>query len=58
MKKIVKHVRFEDKTIEYIDKETGEKGRTTPKTWKLMKDGYVVLKDFIPKEIIDFCMDG
>lgn len=58
MKKIVKHVRFEDKTIEYIDKETGEKGKTTPKTWKLMKDGYVVIKDFIPKEIIDFCLDS
>lgn len=56
-------VRFEDRTVEYIvtdDIRDGRpiEGRTNPDTWKLMKEGYVVLKNFIPKDIITFAMDS
>ena len=52
-------VPFDAKTIEYyITDEDGKvRGRTNPETWKLVKDRYVVLKDFLPKEIIRFAMD-
>ena len=32
-------------------------GKTTPQTWQLWKQGYVVLKNFIPKEMTTFAMD-
>jgi hypothetical protein len=52
-------VPFDAKTIEYYITDEGRKvrGRTNPETWKLVKDRYVVLKDFLPKEIIRFAMD-
>ena len=62
-------VQFDDRTIEYeiqdalagdISKGKGSdklRGRTNPETWQLMKQGYVVLKNFIPKDIIDMTMD-
>ena len=51
-------VAFDAKTIEYYITDEGRKvrGRTNPETWKLVKDRYVVLKDFL-KEIIRFAMD-
>jgi len=58
-------VRFEDRTIEYVvedalvtDKNPDLTGRTNPETWKLMKEGYVVLRNFIPKDIIDMTLDS
>ena len=52
-------VPFDAKTIEYYITDEGRKvrGRTNPETWKLVKDRYVVLRDFLPKEIIRFAMD-
>jgi len=57
-------VRFEDRTVEYyienaVQSEKGKiiEGRTNPDTWKLMKEGYVVLRNFIPKDIITFALD-
>ena len=57
--KIAMPVPFDAKTIEYYITDEGRKvrGRTNPETWKLVKDRYVVLKDFLPKEIIRFAMD-
>lgn len=60
-------VQFEDKTVKYIVKNAvasynGKKGdvegATNPETWKLMKDGYVVLKNFIPKDVIEMTLDA
>ena len=50
-------VQFEDRTIEYENKVSGFRGKTNPETWKLWKKGYVVLKDFIPKDIIQMTLD-
>ncbi len=50
-------VQFDDRTIEYENKDTGMRGKTNPETWKLWKKGYVVLKDFIPKDIIQMTLD-
>jgi hypothetical protein len=64
-------VRFEDKTIKYKDQVTGIrqtqpqqgvpdvilKGATNPDTWQLMKEGYVVLKQYIPKEVVRLTLD-
>ena len=55
-------VQFDDRTIDYIVKDaiSGDKtltGKTNPETWQLMKEGYVVLKNFIPKDIINMTMD-
>jgi hypothetical protein len=65
---IVSPVRFEDKTIKYKDSVTAAtsdkapdmilKGSTNPETWKLMKEGYVVLKNYIPKEITVLTLDA
>ena len=57
--KIAMPVPFDAKTVEYYITDEGRKvrGRTNPETWKLVKDRYVVLKDFLPKEIIRFAMD-
>ena len=61
-KTIAMPVPFDDRTIEYIVEGFSEEktltGKTNPKTWKLMKEGYVVLKNFIPKEIINMTMDS
>tara|TARA_B100001113_G_scaffold329657_1_gene304673 strand:- start:368 stop:1435 length:1068 start_codon:yes stop_codon:yes gene_type:complete len=60
-------VPFDERTIEYtvVDsiqadglKNKDLTGRTNPQTWKLMKEGYVVLKNFIPKEIVNMTMDS
>ena len=72
VRKIAMPVRFEDKTIKYKDQVTGIrqtqpqqgvpdvilKGATNPETWKLMKEGYVVLKQYIPKEITVLTLDA
>ena len=54
-------VPFENKTIHYnkIDDKgkVESKGQTTPETWQFMKERYVVLKDFIPKEIVTMTLD-
>ena len=64
--KIAMPVPFEDKTVEYYmdarvheshDDTTKIRGRTNPETWQLMKNRYVVLKNFLPKEMIRFAMD-
>ena len=33
------------------------RGRTNPETWQLVKNRYVVLRDFLPKDIIRMAMD-
>ena len=54
-------IREEDRTVEYIhDAGGGSKkvmGRTNPETWQFMKERYVVLRNFIPKDIINMCLD-
>ena len=59
MRKIVMPVPFDAKTIEYTQRDEDGliRGRTNPETWSLIKDRYVVLRDFIPKEIIRYTMD-
>jgi len=66
MRKIVKRVRFEDKTIDYINTSDDPSrtitsksltGTTNPETWSLMKDRFVVLRNFIPKEITDMSLN-
>jgi len=53
---------FEDKTIEYrvFDESCKKKvkGMTNETTWKFMKDRYVVLKNLIPKDIINMTLDN
>jgi len=56
-------VPFEKKTVEYCIKDLEQEGklltgRTTPETWSLMKDRFVVLRDFIPKDIINMSLDA
>lgn len=51
-----------EKTITYINSskvDGGKKvmGKTNPETWKLWKDKYVVLKNFIPQEVIKMTLD-
>ena len=50
-----------EKTVKYkvYDQETNKyiTGSTNQLTWQLMKNRYVVLRDFLPKEIIDMAMD-
>ena len=57
--KIAMPVPFDAKTIEYYITDEGRKvrGRTNPETWQLVKNRYVVLRDFLPKEMIRFAMD-
>tara|TARA_B100000900_G_scaffold388744_1_gene381055 strand:+ start:768 stop:1688 length:921 start_codon:yes stop_codon:yes gene_type:complete len=52
-------VPFDAKTIEYYITDEGRKvrGRTNPETWQFVKNRYVVLRDFLPKEMIRFAMD-
>ncbi len=63
VRKTAMPVQFDDRTIDYIVKGAmkGDKvlsGKTNPKTWQLMKEGYVVLRNFIPKDIITMTMDA
>ena len=62
----MKRVRFEDKTIDYINTSDDPSrtitsksltGTTNPETWSLMKDRFVVLRNFIPKEITDMSLN-
>jgi len=56
-----------DKTVDYKVVYTGRqeepkyeknlRGATNPITWQFMKNRYVVLKDFLPKDMITFSMD-
>ncbi len=66
MRKIAMPVPFDAKTIEYYmdarvheshEHKTKIRGRTNPETWQFMKERYVVLRDFLPKEMIRFAMD-
>ena len=52
-------VPFSDKTVNYRIEQNDQKisGRTNPLTWSLMKDRFVVLRDFLPQEKIDMAMD-
>ena len=57
--KIAMPVPFDAKTVDYYITDEGRKvrGRTNPETWQLVKNRYIVLRDFLPKEIIRFAMD-
>ncbi len=52
-------VQFEDKTVNYRIKTKGQSvsGRTNEMTWSLMKDRYVVIRNFIPEDIIEMALD-
>ena len=59
-KKIVKRVPFEEKTVKYKKLNEDNKwlrGTTNENTWKLWKDRYVVIRNLIPQDIIDYTMD-
>jgi hypothetical protein len=63
-KKIVKHVPFEDRTVELVIEEELPNGKTKKYPWKtnritadFVKNRYVVLRNFVPKDIINFTMD-
>ena len=51
-----------DRSIEYIVKNALDEkpltGKTNPETWQLWKQGYVVLRNFIPKDIITMTIDN
>lgn len=59
--KIAMPVSFDEKTVKYKDKQVMEgqelRGSTNPDTWQLLKEGYVVLRNYIPKEIITMTLD-
>ena len=61
MRKNAMPVQFEEKTVKYKfwDEETDKyiTGSTNELTWQLMKNRYVVLRDFLPKELRDMAMD-
>jgi len=50
---------FEEKTVKYYIETESERlyGKTNPETWHFWEHRYVVLRDFIPKEIRKFAMD-
>lgn len=50
-------VPFENRTVHFVN-EDGVSGKTNPETWSLMKDRFVVLRNFIPKEIINMTLDS
>ena len=67
MRTIVKRVLFEEMTVDYINmtEEPHNKiegkhltGRTNPETWSLMKDRFVVLRNFIPESITNMALDA
>lgn len=54
-------VPFEEKTVKYRVKNSTAKledAITNETTWNLMTKGYVVLKNFIPKDIIEMTLDN
>ena len=62
-KKIVKHVPFEDRTVELVIEEESN-GKIKKYPWNtnrltadFVKNRYVVLRDFIPKDIINMTLD-
>ena len=61
MRKIAMPVPYKDKDVKIMTKLDNDKrpvtGKTNKETLQFMKGRYLVLKDFIPKEIIDFTMD-
>ena len=54
-------VPYKDKDIKIMTKLDNDKrpitGKTNKETLQFMKGRYLVLRDFIPKEILDFTMD-
>ena len=60
MKRIAMPVPFEDRTvsIRYTDDFEKMNGKFSPVTTEFIKNGYVVLRNFIPKEIIDMTLDA
>ena len=60
MRRIVMPVPSKDKTvkIQYVDGGETMTGRISPVTMNFMENGYVVLKNFIPKEIITMTLDA
>ena len=63
-KKIVKHVQFEDRTVELIIEEELPNGKIKKYPWNtnrltadFVKNRYVVLRNFIPKDIINMTLD-
>ena len=50
-------VPFENRTVHFVN-EDGVSGKTNPETWSLMKDRFVLLRNFIPKEIINMTLDS
>lgn len=60
MRKIVMPVPFKDRTekIQYQDETEKMPGKISPITLKFIEDGYVVLKNFIPKEITNMTLDA
>lgn len=61
MRKIAMPVPYKDKDIKIMTKLDNDKrpitGKTNKETLQFMKGRYLVIRDFIPKEIIDFTMD-
>ena len=55
-------IRFEDKTVEYrvFDEGSGKKvkGMTNQTTWNFIENRYVVLKNLIPKHVINMTLDN
>jgi len=53
-------VPFKDRTelVQYTDEMETITGKLSPITIKFIEDGYVVLKNFIPKEIINMSLDA
>ena len=50
-------VPYEERTVKIKSKKTGNSGFTNQLTLDLFKDHYCVLRQVIPKDIIDFCMN-
>lgn len=62
--KIVKHVPFEDRTVELVKEVKTPQGKSKKLPFKtnqitadFINNRYVVLRDFVPKEMITFAMD-
>jgi hypothetical protein len=62
--KIVKHVPFEDRTVELVKEVKNPQGKSKKLPFKtnqitadFINNRYVVLRDFVPKEMITFAMD-
>lgn len=62
VRKIAMPVPFEKRTVQYINNDILDDskplmGRTNPETWKFIKEGYVVLRNFIPKDVLNMTLD-